>query len=153
VGLTVRGSHGEGTKATGDVLQISNQHTLGRTEEELLGTVQAMVEKIVEYERGVRTHLLEKSRTRVEDKVMRSVGLLRYARRVSSDESLNLLSAVRLGVSTKLFGDIKIGDLNELLVLTQPGHLQALRGEETRSEDRDVLRAKLLRDRFKPESN
>jgi protein arginine kinase len=153
VGLTVRGFHGEGTKAAGDVLQISNQHTLGRTEEEILGAVRTMAEKIVEYERGVRTHLVEKSRTRVEDKVMRSLGLLRYARRVSSDESLNLLSAVRFGISTKLFGDLKLGDLNELLVLTQPGHLQALRGQEIRSEDRDVLRAQLLRERFKPEAN
>ncbi len=153
VGLAVRGSHGEGSKAVGDVVQISNQHTLGRTEEEIAEVVRAIVAKIVDYERGVRQHLLEESRARLEDKIWRSVGVLRTARLVGSEESQSLLSAVRLGISMKLYGDLRIGDLNELLVLTQPGHLQAIRGKEIRADDRDAVRATLLRERFKAESN
>lgn len=153
VGLTVRGFYGEGTKATGDVIQVSNQHTLGRSEEEILDTLRNMVPKIVEYERGVRQQLLAEKRIVVEDKVWRSMGTLRYARRLTSDETMALLSAIRLGINLKLVPGIRMGDVNELFVITQPGHLQALKGRELQPDDRDTVRASLLRERFKPESN
>lgn len=153
VGLTVRGFYGEGTKAIGDVIQISNQQTLGSSEDQILETIQQMVPKIVEYERGVRQHLLSEKRSTVEDKVWRSVGLLRYARKLSSEETMTLLSALRLGVNLKIIPDITVSDVNELFVITQPGHLQTLEGKELLPDDRDVARASLLRKRLKPESN
>lgn len=153
VGLTVRGFYGEGTKAIGDVIQISNQQTLGRSEVEILETLGNMVPKIVEYERGVRTHLVNEKRVTLEDRVWRSMGTLRYARKLTSEETLNLLSAVRLGINLKLLPNISVGEVNELFVITQPAHLQAQKGRRLGPDDRDVARATLLRERFKPESN
>ena len=153
VGLIVRGFYGEGTHASGDFFQIANQHTLGMTEEQLLGMVEKVVPKIVEYERGVRKQLLRSNRTLVEDKVWRSLAVLRYARKLTSEESMDLLSAVRLGAVAGFFPELRLPDVNELFVLTQPAHLQALKGKEIAPPERDVLRASLVRDRLKPEKN
>jgi protein arginine kinase len=153
VGLTVRGFYGEGTNASGDFFQISNQHTLGKTEDEILGIVERIVTKIVEYERGVRKHLVESNRMVLEDKVWRSLGVLRYARKLTSEEAMELLSAVRLGVTMNLVPGLNIADVNELFVLTQPAHLQALKGRALEAPERDVARANLVRDRLKPELN
>lgn len=153
VGLTVRGFYGEGTKAIGDVIQISNQQTLGRAESDIRDTLATMIPKIVEYERGVRTHLVNEKRVDVEDQIWRSIGTLRYARKLSSEETLELLSKIRLGVNLKLLPNISVGEVNELFVITQPAHLQALKGRHLGPDDRDVMRASLLRERFKPESN
>jgi protein arginine kinase len=153
VGLTVRGFYGEGTNASGDFFQISNQHTLGRTEDESLGVVERIVTKIVEYERGVRKHLMESNRMLLEDKVWRSLGVLRYARKLTSEEAMELLSAVRLGVTMNLVPGLNIADVNELFVLTQPAHLQALKGRTLEAPERDIARANLVRDRLKPELN
>lgn len=153
VGLTVRGFYGEGSKPTGDVIQISNQQTLGRSEEQILETVRNMVQKIVDYERGVRSHLIAEKRVALEDKVWRSMGMLRYARRITTEETMEFLSAVRLGVDLQLVPNVTMSDVNELFVITQPGHLQARKGEELSPERRDEVRATLLRERFKPESN
>lgn len=153
VGLTVRGFYGEGTNASGDFFQISNQHTLGKTEEEILGIVERIVTKIVEYERGVRKHLIESNRMVLEDKVWRSLGVLRYARKLTSEEAMELLSAVRLGVTMNLVPGLNIADVNELFVLTQPAHLQAMKGRALEAPERDVARANLVRDRLKPELN
>ena len=153
VGLTVRGFYGEGTKAVGDVIQISNQHTLGRSESEILKTLQNIVPKIVENERGVRTHMINENRVSLEDRVWRSMGTLRYARKLSSSETLDLLSAVRLGVNLRMLPNLSIGEVNELFVITQPAHLQKLQGRALEPGERDAARATLLRERFKPESN
>ncbi|MSR75476.1 MAG: ATP--guanido phosphotransferase [Planctomycetes bacterium] len=153
VGLTVRGQHGEGSKALGDVIQISNQRTLGSTEPELLEVVLAMLLKIVEYERVMREKLLADSKTAVEDRIWRSVGTLRHARRLPHEETLGLLSAVRLGITMKLLPTMGLDDMNEMLVLSQPAHLQALFGKAMDAGDRDIARATWMRDRFKPESN
>lgn len=153
VGLTVRGFYGEGTKAVGDVIQVSNQHTLGKKEEEILQTLRNMVPKIVEFERKARSEMMSGQRIAVEDKVWRSVGMLRYARKLTSEETMTLLSAVRLGVNLKMVPGINVGDVNELFVITQPGHLQRLEGRELPPDDRDVVRASLLRKRFRPEAN
>jgi protein arginine kinase len=153
VGLTVRGFYGEGTNASGDFFQISNQHTLGRTEEESLDVVERIVTKIVEYERGVRKQLMDSNRMLLEDKVWRSLGVLRYARKLTSEEAMELLSAVRLGVTMNLVPGLNIADVNELFVLTQPAHLQALKGRTLEAPERDVARASLVRDRLKPELN
>lgn len=153
VGLVVRGFYGEGTQAMGDFFQISNQRALGMTEEQLLRVVERMIPKIVEYERGVRETLRRKNRTQLEDRVWRALAILRYARKLTSEEAMEQLSAVRLGAVSGLFPDVLLPDVNELFVLTQPAHLQALRGKEIPAAERDVLRASLVRDRLKPERN
>lgn len=153
VGLVVRGFYGEGTNASGDFFQISNQRTLGMTEEQLLAVVERITPKIIEYERGVRQELRESNRNLLEDKVWRALAVLRYARKLTSDEAMERLSAVRLGAVTGLFPDVMIPDVNELFVLTQPAHLQAVRGKEIGPPERDVLRASLVRDRLKPDKN
>lgn len=153
VGLVVRGFYGEGTQAMGDFFQISNQRALGMTEEQLLRVVERMIPKIVEYERGVRETLRRKNRTQLEDRVWRALAILRYARKLTSEEAMEQLSAVRLGAVAGLFPDVLLPDVNELFVLTQPAHLQALRGKEIAAPERDVLRASLVRDRLKPERN
>ncbi len=153
VGLTVRGYHGEGSKALGDVIQISNQRTLGSSEAELLETVQTMLVKVVEYERLMREKLLAESKTSVEDHIWRSVGTLRHARKLAMEETLGLLSAVRLGINLKLLPTMGLDAMNELVVLSQPAHQQSLHGKAMDADDRDIARAAWLRDRFKPESN
>ncbi len=153
VGLTVRGHHGEGSKALGDVVQLSNQRTLGSTEEDLLANVQSMTSKVIEYERLMREKLLNESRSTLEDQVFRSLGTLRYARKLNFEETQSLLSAVRLGVHLKLLSGVPLDSLSELQILTQPGHLQALHDRSMDADDRDIARATWLRERFQPESN
>jgi protein arginine kinase len=143
--LAVRGLHGEGTRATGDFYQISNQITLGRSELEILEDLRRMVPHILKYERDVRTHLLRDQRSSIEDRIWRAIGLLRSARSITTDEAIGHLSAVRLGVHLGLLPDLDAGAVNRLLVLTQPGHLQARAGKELEAAERDVQRAALLR--------
>lgn len=153
VGLVVRGFYGEGTTASGDFFQISNQRTLGMTEEQILGVVERITPKIIEYERGVREQLRQKNRPLLEDKAWRALAVLRYARKLTSEETMDLLSSVRLGAVSGFFPELRVPDVNELFVLSQPAHLQSFRGKEVGPSERDVLRAAFVRDRLKPEKN
>lgn len=148
-GLAVRGFYGEGTKAMGDFYQISNQVTLGQSEEEILRKLSRMLPTFLEYERKVREHLVATYRVKVEDKVFRALAVLRAARTVSTDEAMELLSAVRLGVVTGLLSGVDLARLHELFVLVHPAHLrrQAGRALDTAVE-RDTARATLLRQRL-----
>ncbi len=143
--LAIRGLHGEGTRATGDFYQVSNQITLGRSELEILEDLRRMIPHILKYERDVRSHLLKDQRSSLEDKIWRAIGLLRSARSITSDEAIGHLSAVRLGVHLGLLPELDAGAVNRLLVLTQPGHVQARAGKELVEAERDVQRAALLR--------
>lgn len=145
VGLVLRGFHGEGTRATGDFYQISNQVTLGRSEDDILHDVFTMVSKIVEWERGVRKLLLEQDRSAVEDRVWRAWGTLKFARKMASEEALDLLSSVRLGINTGILSDVRLRDLNEIMLYIQPAHLQTLRGA-LEPKRRDIVRASLIRE-------
>jgi protein arginine kinase len=147
-GLAVRGYYGEGTMASGDFYQISNQVTLGVAEEDILRSVNRMVPNILEYEREVRQHLLSKRRVRLEDRVHRARAVLRSARAVTSEEAMELLSSVRMGVVLKILEAPDLDEVNELFVLSQPAHLQKLTGRELEADERDVERANLLRDRL-----
>jgi protein arginine kinase len=148
-GLTVRGFYGEGTKAMGDFYQISNQVTLGQSEEEILRKLSRMLPTFLDYERKVREHLLTSFRLKVEDKVFRALAILRVARTISTDEAMELLSAVRLGVVSGLVPGLTLRTLQDLFVLVHPAHLRRLAGRalETAAE-RDVQRAALLRERL-----
>jgi protein arginine kinase len=147
--LAVRGFYGEGTMAQGDFYQISNQVTLGISEEDILASLGRMLPTILEYEREIRRHLLrDKSRVRLEDKVHRALAVLRSARTVTSEESMEMLSAVRLGVVLGILEAPSVRAVNELFVLVQPAHVQKLAHQELEADERDQRRAALLRERL-----
>lgn len=146
--LAVRGLYGEGSQAMGDFYQISNQTTLGKNEEELIEQVGDVVPVLIDYERRAREFLVRESQQNVHDQVSRAFGILRTAQTISAEETMQLLSRVRMGVLLGLIGDVKISDINVLLVRTQPAHLQKLRGEELDTADRNIERARYLRQHF-----
>ena len=148
ISLAVRGLYGEGSQAMGDFYQISNQTTLGRTEEELVQQVGDVVPVIIDYERRAREFLVRETQQNVHDQVSRAYGILRTAQTISAEETMQLLSRVRMGVLLGLIGDVKIADINALLVRTQPAHLQKLRGVELDTNDRNIERARYLRQYF-----
>ena len=148
VNLAVRGLYGEGTQASGDFYQISNQRTLGRSELQLIENIESVVPRIVEYEKVARSKLLAENRPMLEDRVWRAYGQLRTARTISSEETMHLLSALRMGVNIGLISDIQIDTVNQLFVLTQPAHLQELRGKNLDAEQRNVERANFIRTRL-----
>ena len=148
VNLAVRGLYGEGTQASGDFYQISNQVTLGVSETELVKEFQAIVPKIIEYERRVRDELVKDDKGRLEDRVWRAYGTLKSAREISSEETLEQLSLVRMGVNLRLLSSMEMVAVNELFIFTQPGHLQKLTGKILKPQDRDVARASFIRSRL-----
>jgi protein arginine kinase len=145
INLAVRGFYGEGTQASGDFYQISNQVTLGISEDGILELLTRVVPKIVDYEREVRQHLMDKDRLRLEDRIWRAYGVLQAARSISSDETMDLLSAVRLGINVGLLTDVDISTVNELFILTQPAHLQRLEKRDLTPGERDATRAQFIR--------
>ena len=147
-GLAVRGFYGEGTKAMGDFYQISNQVTLGTAEPDILENLARMLPTILQYEREVRQYLAKDRRVRLEDKVHRALAVLRAARTIGSDEAMELLSAVRLGVVLELLSSPDLATVNESFVLVQPAHVQKLSGHALSEEERDAARATLLRERL-----
>jgi protein arginine kinase len=148
VGLAVRGFYGEGSDVVGNFFQISNQVTLGQSERETLEALGRVVQQVLGYEEKARELLLNDAQVQVEDKVWRAYGTLANCRLVSSQEIVNLTSAVRLGVALGFKGLPDLQTLNELLVLTQPAHLQISAGREIDSTERNVLRAKQVRVRL-----
>ena len=153
LGLAVRGLYGEGTEATGHFYQISNQSSLGKSEEHIVSNLEAVVPQVVEYEQEARRALLEKDRSRLEDRSWRAYGMLANARVVTSEEALAFLSALRLGVYLGLVDRVRLETVNELLVFSQPAHLQKLEGRELGPAERDDLRAALLRRRLSSSAN
>lgn len=148
LGLVVRGIYGEGTEAVGNIFQISNQITLGQSEEEILHNLKGLTRQIIDQERQARETLLKEMKDQIHDRVCRAYGILRHARVMSSQEAMQHLSDVRLGVDLKLVPDIEPRVLNELLVLTRPAHLQLQAGRELGTAERDLRRAALIRHRF-----
>jgi protein arginine kinase len=145
VGLTFRGLYGEGSEVVGNLFQLSNQTTLGKSETELLDHLGKLVRQVMEHEERARQILLRDATTILEDKVWRAYGLLRYARALSFDETLNLLSGVRLGVGLGLLPNVGMYALNKLLVFTQPAHLTAAQGRALSEEEFPVRRAAYVR--------
>jgi protein arginine kinase len=147
--LAVRGLYGEGTEATGDFYQISNQTTLGKSEEEIISDFRHLViPKIIDYEHHARRTLLNDHTIALDDKVGRALGLLRSARLMASEETLFLLSHLRMGVHLGRVKDVDIRTLNELFLLTQPAHLQKLSGRKLEGDIRRAARADYIRQRL-----
>ena len=145
INLAVRGLYGEGSQATGDFYQISNQITLGLTEEELTKMVGDVVPMLIDYERQARDFLIRESHQTLHDRVSRAFGILRTAQTISSEETLHLLSSVRMGINLGLIGELEIPTVNKLFIHTQPAHLQKMSGLELDTSDRNVERATYLR--------
>lgn len=148
LGLNVRGFYGEGTDVVGNLFQISNHTTLGKREEDIIETLDKVIQQIVGYERDACNTLLKDARPQIEDKVWRSHAILKGARLMNSSEFMNISSAVRLGIALEIVKDIELSTLNELMTQLQPGHLQIIHGKEMDPTERDVLRATLVRERL-----
>jgi len=153
ISLAVRGLYGEGSQAMGDFYQISNQITLGRSEQEIIKQVGDIVPVIIEYERQARNFLIKESQENLHDRVSRAYGILRNAQTISSEETMHLLSSVRMGVNLGLIHDLQIPLVNSLFIHTQPAHLQKIRGVELSSADRNIERARYLRRHLNREEN
>lgn len=149
LGLVVRGVRGEGTEARGNLFQISNASSLGETESELIQRFFSRIQEVIRHEQHARERLLEEQRAYVTDQVARALGILTHARLLPSPEAVDLLSGVRLGVELGLIEGISVSDVNAMMLLTQPAHLQIISGVVCRSERRDRVRAEMVRARLR----
>ena len=150
IGLTVRGFYGEGSDVLGNLFQISNQTTLGRSEDDLLESLEKVSKQLITYEEEARARLFRDAPYQIKDKIWRALGILALARVLTSDEVMNLLSAVRLGVAVKVINGVDFSLLNELLLTSQRAHLQRIMRRRMAAEERDVARAKIIRERLWP---
>lgn len=151
INLVVRGLYGEGTQAMGDFYQISNQITLGKDEPTILDQVSDVIPFVIDYERKARQFLLDEKQNDLFDRVSRAYGTLQTAQQISSEETMYLLSRVRMGVNLGLIDNLEIPDINQLFLRTQPAHLQKIREKTMDTEGRNVERAIYLREQLKPE--
>ncbi len=149
LGLTVRGLYGEGSEAVGNMFQISNQLTLGYTEQEIVANLHSVVGQVVDHERTARGVLFAESQDTLADRIWRAYGVLRYARSISGQEALALLSEVRLGIDLEIIKQIPAQIFNELLVTTRPNFLQRLAARtDFEPAERNRLRAQLIREKI-----
>lgn len=149
LGLAVRGLYGEGTEALGNVFQVSNQMTLGESESAIVERLEKVLAQIIEHEENARATLLEKKAKVVYNHIGRAYGILANAHSISSKETMNLLSLMRLGVDVGVFPGVDRSLVDELFILTQPAHLQKQHSEKLSAEERDLLRADMVRERLR----
>jgi protein arginine kinase len=149
LGLAVRGLYGEGTEALGNVFQVSNQMTLGETEAAIVERLNKVLSQIIEHEENAREKLLEKKPKVLMNHIGRAYGTLSNSHIVSSKETMNLLSFMRLGVDLGLFPAATKAVVDELFLITQPAHLQTQFTEKLGADERDLRRADMLRDRLR----
>jgi protein arginine kinase len=148
LGMAVRGLYGEHSEATGNIFQISNQATLGQAEDDILAGIANIMTQIIDQERNVRSELYKQNPLKTEDRVFRSLGILSNARVISAEESLKLLSDVRLGLSLGIIKNIDMETLNEVMVTIQPAILQKGVGSPLGPEERDIKRAEIIRNKL-----
>ncbi|MGH7942623.1 MAG: protein arginine kinase [Limisphaerales bacterium] len=149
LGLAVRGLYGEGTEALGNVFQVSNQMTLGENEAMIVERLEKVLAQIIEHEENARQILLEKKPKTVYNHIGRAYGILANAHSISSKETMNLLSLLRLGVDLGLFPTVERSLVDELFLITQPAHLQKQFSDKLSAEERDLMRADMVRERLK----
>ncbi|MFW5871121.1 MAG: ATP--guanido phosphotransferase [Verrucomicrobiota bacterium] len=147
-GFEVRGILGEGSVSSGNIFQISNRVTLGINEKDTISTLERVSEDVIQHELNARGRLLSTRRERVRDHVSRALGVLLYAELLSSREAIDLLSALKLGLEMGIVKNITLEEIDDISVLTQPGHLQKIKGKKHRIKDRDRMRSKLVRDKL-----
>jgi len=146
--LAVRGLYGEGTEASGNLFQISNQITLGKSESEIIATLEKVVLQVIETERNARKVLLKTNADFLYDRVGRAYGILSNAHIITSREAIDLLSTLRMGIDLGIVHELDRQAINELFILTQPAHLQRINGRELDAVSRDIERGNLLRSRL-----
>ncbi|MEI8291597.1 MAG: protein arginine kinase [Verrucomicrobiota bacterium] len=149
LGLAVRGLYGEGTEALGNVFQVSNQMTLGESETVIVERLEKVVSQIIEHEENARAKLLEQKPKVVFNHIGRAYGILANAHSISSKETMNLLSLLRLGVDLELFPNTPRALVDELFLTTQPAHLQKQQSDKLTAEERDLIRADMVREQLK----
>lgn len=143
-GMNIRGVYGEGTKAKGDMYQVSNKQTLGISEEEIVKNLKLITEKIIEQERLARKYLAKNS-VELEDKVYRAFGILSNCKKISSEECNKLLSDVKLGTDLGIIKELTDLKVNELEIYTMPANLQKYIGEVCDEYTRDIKRAEVIK--------
>jgi len=146
--FTTRGLYGEGTQASGNFFQISNQVSLGQREEEILDNIKGVIAQITEHEEKARQALISDHREMLEDRIWRSYGTLKNAHIITSNETVELLSMLRLGHDVGIIKGLNSGLVNELFILTQPAHLQKMEKKKLTANERDVKRAEIIRQRL-----
>jgi protein arginine kinase len=153
INLVVRGLYGEGSQAMGDFYQVSNQITLGKTEEDLVRRVSEVVPVLINYERKAREYLINENQHDLFDQVSRAYGTLQNAQQISSEETMHLLSRVRMGINLGLIGNVEIPTINKLFVHTQPAHLQKLSRAILSNSQRNIERANYLQSHLRPRTD
>jgi protein arginine kinase len=148
-GLIVRGFYGEGSDVIGNLFQISNQNSLGISEADILSQLVRVTREIIGEEATARQRLVDEAADMIEDKIWRAFGILKHARVLTSEEVMNLLSAVRLGHAMKIIDFLNAAVINEILLLSQPAHLQKFYGHEMEPARRDFVRAQMVRDKLR----
>ena len=149
LGLAVRGLYGEGTEALGNVFQVSNQMTLGESETQIVDKLTKVIVQVMEHEENARQKMLEDKSRMIADQVGRAYGVMMHSYSISSKETMNLLSFLRLGVDMELFPGTERSLVDELFLITQPAHLQKQISDKLTAEERDLIRADMVRDRLK----
>ena len=144
-----RGFYGEGTQAIGNFYQISNQVSLGHSELDIISNINGLIRQIVEQEEQARQALLVQNRLMLEDKICRAWGILKHSRIISSQETIELMSMVRLGLDMGILQEIDSKAMNDLFIMIQPAHLQKIEGRKLNSAERDIRRAQLIRDKVR----
>lgn len=145
VGITFRGLYGEGSEVVGNFFQVSNQTTLGKTEEDLVDHLDRIVRQVIQYEEQARQVLLKEAAGVTEDKIWRAYGLLSHARSLPFEELVNLLSGVRLGASLKLLPELRVYTLNKIMIYSQTAHLEQAAGRDLPPPECDAHRASYVR--------
>jgi len=148
IGLAVRGLYGEGTESLGNLYQISNQSTLGESEETIIRRLERVISQVAQHEQNAREKLLEDDPEMVADKIGRAYGVLRHAHIIDSKEALNHLSLLRLGGNLGFFPADTVVCCDTLLMDIQPAHLQLHSGRKLTPEERDSIRAEIVRSRL-----
>ena len=143
-----RGFYGEGTQASGNFYQISNQVSMGHTELDVLQNINGLIRQVIEQEEQARQALLVQNKPMLEDKIFRSYGVLKNAHIISSQETVELLSMVRLGIDLDIVRDVDRNSINELFIMIQPAHLQKIEGKKLSASERDTKRASLIREKI-----
>jgi protein arginine kinase len=148
IGMDVRGSFGEGSKRVGNFFQISNQITLGLSEEEILDNLVRITREVINYEEAARERLVNEERAKLEDEIWRALGAVSYNRLLDSNEALEQISKVRFGLGLGIVKNIKYSMLNEITLGVLPGHLQRRVRKNMDPEERDIERARYVREKF-----
>jgi len=148
IGMAVRGLYGEGSNIKGNLFQISNQKTLGLKEEDLIETMIKLSRMIIDVEKKARDVMRTKTKYELEDKIFRSLAVLRSARIISTGEVMNLLSAVRMGIGMGLIKNITLDTINEIMLVSRPANIQFFLGEILEEHERDIRRAEYIREKL-----